>query len=55
MSQAVTTASFKVSCLLAKKLKPFSDDEFVKKIFLEISDSLFIDFKKKSEIVAAIL
>lgn len=53
-SQAVTTASFKVSYLLAKKCKPFSDGEFVKEIFLEMSDSLFNDFKNKSEIVAAI-
>jgi len=53
-SQAVTTASFKVSYLLAKKCKPFSDGEFVKEMFLEISDSLFNDFKNKSEITAAI-
>ena len=53
-SQTVTTASFKVSYLLAKKCKPFSDGEFVKEMFLEISDSLFNDFKNKSEITAAI-
>ncbi|XP_067118586.1 general transcription factor II-I repeat domain-containing protein 2-like [Centruroides vittatus] len=53
-SQAVTTASFKVSYLLAKNCKPFSDGEFVKEIFLEMSDSLFNDFKNKSEIIAAI-
>ncbi|XP_075210135.1 zinc finger BED domain-containing protein 5-like [Lycorma delicatula] len=53
-SQAVTTASFKVSYLLEKKCKPFSDGEFVKEIFLEMSDSLFNGFKNKSEIVAAI-
>ncbi|KAG8226053.1 hypothetical protein J437_LFUL005414 [Ladona fulva] len=53
-SQAVTTASFKVSYLLTKKCKPFSDGEFLKEIFLEMSDSLFNDFKNKSEIVAAI-
>ncbi|KAG8224086.1 hypothetical protein J437_LFUL001780 [Ladona fulva] len=53
-SQAVTTALFKVSYLLSKKCKPFSDGEFVKEIFLEMSDSLFNDFKNKSEIVAAI-
>lgn len=53
-SQAVTTASFKVSYLLAKKCKPFSDGEFVKEMFLDISDSLFNDFMNKSEITAAI-
>lgn len=53
-SQAVTTTSFKVSYLLAKKCKPFSDGEFVKEFFLEMSDSLFNDFKNKSEITAAI-
>ncbi|KAF2900297.1 hypothetical protein ILUMI_05883 [Ignelater luminosus] len=36
-SQAVTTASFKVSYLLAKKCKPSSDGEFVKET-LQISD-----------------
>ena len=53
-SQAVTTASFKVSYLLAKKCKPFSDGEFVKEIFLKMSDSLFNHFTNKSEIIAAI-
>ena len=43
-SQAVTTASFKVSYLLAKKCKPFSDGEFVKEFFLKMSDSLFNHF-----------
>ncbi|XP_075210345.1 general transcription factor II-I repeat domain-containing protein 2-like [Lycorma delicatula] len=51
-SQAVTTASFKVSYFLAKKCKPFSDGEF--EIFLEVSDLLFNDFKNKNEIVAAV-
>lgn len=53
-SQTVSTASFKVSYLLAKQCKPFFDGEFVKEIFLEMSDSLFNDFKNKSEIVDAI-
>ncbi|GLV31379.1 hypothetical protein CBL_20013 [Carabus blaptoides fortunei] len=53
-SQAVTTASFKVSYLLAKKCKPFSDSRFVKETFLEMSDSLLNDFKNKSVIIAAI-
>ncbi|KAK9721124.1 hypothetical protein QE152_g21709 [Popillia japonica] len=52
-SQAVTTASFKVSYLLDKECKPFSDGEFVKEFFLEM-DSLFNDFKNKSEITAVI-
>lgn len=53
-TQAITTASFKASYLLAKKCKPFSDGEFLKQCFLDISDSLFNDFKNKSEIVAVI-
>lgn len=53
-SQAATTASFKACYLLAKKYKPFSDGEFVKETFLEISESLFNDFKNKTEIISAI-
>ena len=52
--EAVTTASFQVSYRLAKKCKPFSDGEFIKEIFLEISDSLFKDFKNKTEIVSIV-
>lgn len=39
-----------IAYLLAKKKKPFSDGELIK----EASDSLFMDFKNKSEIVGAI-
>ena len=53
-SRAVTLASLKVSHILAKKCKPFSDGEFIKEAFLEMSDSLFNDFKNKDEINAAI-
>ncbi|XP_050065732.1 general transcription factor II-I repeat domain-containing protein 2A-like [Aphis gossypii] len=54
LAQNVTIASFKVAYLLAKKKKPFSDGELIKEAFKEASDSLFTDFKNKSEIVGAI-
>ncbi|KAF0737720.1 general transcription factor II-I repeat domain-containing protein 2-like, partial [Aphis craccivora] len=54
LAQNVTIASFKVSYLLAKKKKPFSDGELIKEAFKEASDSLFTDFKNKSEILGAI-
>ncbi|XP_008185363.1 SCAN domain-containing protein 3-like [Acyrthosiphon pisum] len=54
LAQNVTIASFKVAYLLAKKRKPFSDGELIKEAFKEASDSLFTDFKNKSEILGAI-
>ncbi|XP_022162363.1 general transcription factor II-I repeat domain-containing protein 2-like [Myzus persicae] len=54
LAQNVTIASFKVAYLLTKKKKPFSDGELIKEAFKEASDSLFTDFKNKSEIVGAI-
>lgn len=53
-SKAATIASFKVSHILAKHKKPYEDGELVKEAFLGAADSLFNDFKNKSEITAAI-
>ena len=52
-SKAATITSFKISHLLAKKCKPFSDGEFIKDMFLEVSDVLFQSFKNNNEIRAA--
>ncbi|CAM4606540.1 unnamed protein product [Leuciscus chuanchicus] len=40
--------------VLAKYKKPFNDGDMVKEAFLEAADSLFDDFKNKTEIVKAI-
>ncbi len=53
VSQAVTLATFKISWLLAKHGKPFSDGELVKNSFLE-SQCLFDDLSSKSEIIRRI-
>jgi hypothetical protein len=53
-SQAVAVASFRVSLVLAKRKKPFTDREMMKEAFLEAGDSLFSSFKNKSEIISAI-
>uniref|UniRef100_A0A671RV65 DUF4371 domain-containing protein n=1 Tax=Sinocyclocheilus anshuiensis TaxID=1608454 RepID=A0A671RV65_9TELE len=53
VSQAVTLAAFKISWLLAKHGKPFSDGELVKNCFLE-SQCLFDDLSNKSEIIRRI-
>ncbi|KAL4104036.1 hypothetical protein QTP88_019349 [Uroleucon formosanum] len=45
---------FKNPNKLAQNKKPFSDGELIKEAFKEASDSLFTDFKNKSEIVGAI-
>ena len=49
-SNNVTMASFKVSNLIAKKFKPFSEGDFIKEAFLEIADNLFDESKNKKEI-----
>jgi hypothetical protein len=49
-----TKSSFKVSNLIAKKCKPFTQGEFEKECFLEIADNLFEGFKNKKEIIATI-
>lgn len=52
--KAATIASYKISHLLAKNKKPFTDGELVKEAMLEAADSLFEEFKNKKEIVSAI-
>lgn len=54
ISQAATMASYRVFHILAKKNKSFSDGAIFKQAFLEAVDSLFGDFKNKSDIVTAI-
>ncbi|KAJ7338129.1 hypothetical protein JRQ81_010727 [Phrynocephalus forsythii] len=49
-----TTESFKVSNLIAKKCKPFTEGEFVKDCCFEAADNFFEGFKNKKEIIAAI-
>ncbi|GFQ69951.1 general transcription factor II-I repeat domain-containing 2-like protein [Trichonephila clavata] len=52
--KAARIASYKISHLLAKNKKPFTDGELVKEATLEAVDSLFEEFKNKKEIVSAI-
>lgn len=54
VAKAVTVASFKVSYLLAKKCKSFSDGELFKDILLEISDNLFNELSNQKDIKALI-
>lgn len=54
LSKSATIASLKVSHLLAKKKKPFVDGELIKEAFLTAADSVFQNFKNKTEIMAAI-
>ncbi|GFY30172.1 general transcription factor II-I repeat domain-containing protein 2 [Trichonephila clavipes] len=53
-SKAATVASIKVAHLLAKKKKPFIDVKIMKEAMLVAADSLFDDFKNKTEILGAI-
>jgi len=53
-SKAATAASFRVSYILAKNKKSFSDGVIVKEAFLEAAESLFCDFENKSDIISAI-
>ncbi|KAJ7342056.1 hypothetical protein JRQ81_008463, partial [Phrynocephalus forsythii] len=48
-----TIASFKVSNLIAKKCKPFTEVKLVKDCFLEAADNHFKGLKNKKEIIAA--
>lgn len=54
ISKAATVASFRVSQILAKHKKPFSDGEMIREALIEASDSLFESFKNKNEIMSAI-
>lgn len=53
-SKAATIASFKISHILAKHKKPFEDGSVVKEAFIEAGETLFGDFKNKTEIMSAI-
>lgn len=53
-SKAATEASFRVSHVIVKSKKSFQDGEMVKEAFVEAADSLFRDFKNKSEILSSI-
>lgn len=53
-SKAATIASLRVSHILAKTKKPFSDGVIFKNAFLEAGESLFSDFGNKAEILSAI-
>ncbi|GFU18122.1 zinc finger BED domain-containing protein 5-like [Trichonephila clavipes] len=53
-SKAATVASIKVAHLLAKKKKPFIDAEIMQEAMLVAADSLFDDFKNKTEILRVI-
>ena len=50
-AKAATEASFRVSHIIVNKKKSFQDGEMVKEAFIEAADSLFRDFKNKTEIV----
>ena len=53
-SKAATTASFRVSYVLAKHKKPFEDGEMLKEAFIAGGEALFANFKNKAEIISAI-
>ncbi|XP_045465147.1 general transcription factor II-I repeat domain-containing protein 2A-like isoform X1 [Harmonia axyridis] len=53
-SKAATIASFKISHILAKHKKPFEDGSVVKEAFIEAGETLFAEFKNKTEIISAI-
>ncbi|CAH2094824.1 unnamed protein product [Euphydryas editha] len=53
-SKVTTEASFQVSYKIAQKCTPFSDGEYIKEIFENVSETLFANFKNKDEIKKAI-
>uniref|UniRef100_A0A8C1NJA8 Uncharacterized protein n=1 Tax=Cyprinus carpio TaxID=7962 RepID=A0A8C1NJA8_CYPCA len=53
-SKAATEASFRVSHLLAKHKKPFTDGELYKEAMVAAADTLFKDLKNKEDITNAI-
>lgn len=53
-SKAATMASYKICHMLAKHKKPFEDGIMIKECFIEAADSLFGNFKNKTEIISAI-
>ncbi|KAK0133521.1 General transcription factor II-I repeat domain-containing protein 2B [Merluccius polli] len=52
--QAATEASFRVSHLLAKHKKPFTDGELMKEAMAIVANTVFNDFKNKDDIKAAL-
>ena len=52
--ECVTLASFKISMIIAKYQKPFSDGEFVKECFLESGATLYSDYSNKNSIMKQI-
>uniref|UniRef100_A0A8C8SXX4 Uncharacterized protein n=1 Tax=Pelusios castaneus TaxID=367368 RepID=A0A8C8SXX4_9SAUR len=52
--KASTEASFRISHLLAKHKKPFTDGEIIKEAMMVAADTLFKDFDNKDEIMIAI-
>ena len=53
-SDRITEASFKVPLNVAKSRRPFTEGELIKKCFLDVSESLFVDFKNKDAIIRQI-
>ena len=53
-AQAATVASYRVSHVVAKHKKSFTDGEFVKEAFTVAAESLFAGFENKREIMNAI-
>jgi len=49
--KAATVVSYRISRILAKHKKPFKDGDVVKEAFPEAVDSLFEDFKNKTQII----
>lgn len=52
--KAATETSFRVSHILAKHKKPFTDGELIKEAMSVTADTLFADFKNKEDISAKI-
>ncbi|KAK0131923.1 General transcription factor II-I repeat domain-containing protein 2B [Merluccius polli] len=52
--KAATEASFRVSHLLAKHKKPFTDGELMKEAMAIVANTVFNDFKNKDDIKAAL-
>lgn len=52
--QAATEASYRISHLLAKHKKPFTDGELMKEAMTITTNTVFKDFKNKDDITAAL-
>lgn len=51
---AVTRASFEVSYMIAKSMKPFTESEMIKECFLVAAEALFEKFNNKAAIISQI-